>query len=137
MKKLVFSGLLAGLVMLVVGLLANQAFGLIFTGLKAEYENPNLFRSWSDPLMSLYFLHPFLVGLILAWLWSKTKSLFRAGKCCSPGVNFGLMYWLITLPGMLISYASFPVSLLMILEWTLGGLFQAMVAGLILERMDK
>lgn len=131
MKKIISTGLIVGAIMLIASLAVSWIFGYFFPGVKAEYENTGLFRPWSDPKMSLYFLHPFLAAFLLAWFWDKTKIVFKNG------VNFGVFYWIIaSIPGMFISYSSFQVSFLMILEWTLAGLIQAILAGLVLEKMN-
>jgi len=137
MKKIIKPGILAGIAMLIVGMTVSYLLHFMFPSLAAEYNNTNIFRSWSDPLMSLYFLYPFTVGLILAWVWQKTKSLFK-GSVKQKGVNFGLAYWLVSsIPGMLITYSSFKTSFLMVLTWLIGGLVNGIVAGLIFVKMDK
>jgi hypothetical protein len=40
------------------------------------------------------------------------------------------------IPGMLMSYSSFPVSFVMILSWTLTGLVEAVLAGIILAKLN-
>lgn len=132
MKKVLVPGLTIGVAMLISGMATSQIFTAVFPTVMREYNNTALFRPWSDPAMSLYFLHPFAVGILLSFLWQKHKNVF-AGK----GPQWALVYFVLTLPGMLISYASFPVSLLMIIEWTLSGFVQVMVAGLILGKMGK
>lgn len=73
--------------------------------------------------MMLYFVHPFIVMMILAWVWDKIKDKVHGQNEWVKGWRFGFVIWLIaTIPGMLISYASFQLSFLMILEWTLGSL---------------
>ena len=108
-KKVVTTGLLAGLAILVVGLILNWVYGFVFPSVVTEYQNTALFRPWSDPLMSYIFIHPFVLGIILAWVWDKTKNLFKERdvfwRCC----QFASAYWLVTIPGMLISYSSFQV----------------------------
>ncbi|MGZ5244555.1 MAG: hypothetical protein ACXWW0_11635, partial [Bacteroidia bacterium] len=74
MKKIILPGLLAGIVMLAVSLIFSWAMNFIAPGLQDEYRNPELFRPWSDPLMMLIFVHPFIVGIILAWVWDFVKS---------------------------------------------------------------
>lgn len=127
MKKIFLSGLILGAVLLVVSLISNQLSYFLFPGLKAEYQNPALFRPWTDPAMQLFFLHPFILGVILTWLWSKLKNSF------GNSFKFALAYWLITLPGMFISYSSFPISLTMVISWSLSGLLQSLVAGVVLR----
>lgn len=122
--------------MLVVGFGFSQLFVFVFPSLGAEYLNASLFRPWSDPLMSLYFLHPFLVGVILVWIWTKTKQLF-IGTQFERAYKFGFVYALLAFPGMLISYASFPVSFLMVLSWFISSILQGLVAGLLFTKIIK
>ena len=137
MKKVVKPGILAGVLMLVAGMGLSYLLNFIFPSLAVEYENANLFRPWSDPLMSIYFAYPFVLGLVLAWAWEKTKKLFK-GDDNKRGVDFGLSVWLITsVPGMIITYSSFQVSLLIVLTWTLSSLVNAILAGLVFARVVK
>ncbi|HCC60054.1 MAG: hypothetical protein A2402_01385 [Candidatus Staskawiczbacteria bacterium RIFOXYC1_FULL_37_43] len=135
-KKVIVSGLLAGLVIFIASMLASKIFGVIFPWLDAEYQNESIFRPWTDPLMLLYFAYPFLLGIILAWFWQKTKSIF--GENIKGGVNFGVVYWAITsIPGMFITYSSFQVSLLMIISWSVAGLIGAVLAGIVFVKLDS
>jgi len=136
MKKILGLGLLVGLAMTILGLALSRFFYFIWPSLNTEYQNAALFRPWSDPLMSIYFVYPFLLGIILAWLWAKTKSLF-AGGYFKKGFSFGLIYWLVTIPGMVISYSTFPISLIMVFSWSLSGLVQTLVAGIILAKSNN
>ena len=136
MKKVLVPGLVAGLLMLIVGMAVGQLIGLVFPGLAAEYQNASLFRPWEDPLMSLYFAHPFIVALALAWVWSKVKVLV-SGKPLARATHFALGYWIVaTIPGMVISYSSFPLSLMIVTSWAISSLVQAIVAGLVFVKMN-
>jgi len=138
MKKIVLTGILAGLAILIVAMLLNLLFNLVFPSLQAEYENANLFRPWSDPKMSIFFAYPFVLGIVLAWFWDKTKSLFKQKSFWNRGFSFGLMYWIIaSIPGMIITYSSFQLSLLIVLSWTIMGFVEAVCAGLICAAMNK
>lgn len=135
MKKILLPGVLAGIAMLVVGMLISQLINMIFPALIAEYKT-TLFRPWSDPIMSLYFLYPFILGLALAWIWDKIKGVI-SGTIVQRAGYLTLGYFLVsTIPGMLISYSSFPLSLTMIISWTISGVAQAFCAGLILAKMN-
>lgn len=136
MKKILGLGLSVGLINLILGLALSRFFYYIWPSLNAEYQNTSLFRPWSDPLMSIYFVYPFLLGLILAWLWEKAKNLFR-GNYIRQGFSFGFIYWLLTIPGMIISYSSFPISFIMVFSWTLNNLILALVAGIILTKANN
>jgi len=138
MKRTILPGLLAGALMLAASLVFSQLLDLIFPSLPAEYQNASLFRPWSDPLMSLYFLYPFVLAMLLSWLWGKTKPIVKGEKAWPRAWNFTLAYWLIaSLPGMLITYSSFPVSLPMVVSWSIGGFLQILIAGLVFARLNK
>lgn len=131
------AGIIAGFVNLLTGLGINAVLGMILPGLEQEYQNTSLFRSWQDPLMMVYFAYPFVLGLVLAYLW---KVLNRQLKGTDPqkAMAFAKIYFVIaTIPGMFISYTSFQLSFLMILVWTLTGLVQAYMAGLVFTKYMK
>ncbi len=136
MKRFI-SSLVAGAIMLVAGMLTGQLFQLVVPSIKLEYMNPCLFRPWSDPMMSLVFIEPFIIGFILVWLWDKTKSLITGETFLEKGIKFGLSYWVISIPGMIMSYSSFPVTLLLVINWSVSGLIQTLCAGIYLSKVLK
>lgn len=136
MKKTLI-GLMVGLIMLVIGMLVGQVFQSVFPSIKSEYENPALFRPWSDPLMSLMFVQPFFVAVILAWIWDLTKEVIRGNSLMEKGLSFGFIYWLLTIPGMIMSYSSFPVSFMLVISWTVTNFVQSLLSGIIFSRMIK
>ena len=97
MKKVIIPGLAAGVVILVASLILMQAWEALIPGLAAEYKTP-LFRPWSDPLMMLFFLYPFILGIAFAWLWFKTKKVWK-----NP-YEMALTYFLVaSIPGMFVT----------------------------------
>lgn len=136
MKKIIIKGFLIGLILLVIGMIMGPLTHALFPGLKTEYQNPALFRPWSDPLMSLFFLVPFINGFLLVWVWEKTKKLFKESVWWNKGFLFGLIYWLTSFPGMLMSYSSFPISLAMTLSWSLSIFVQGIATGILLSKFD-
>ncbi|MBN1792677.1 hypothetical protein JW826_03255 [Candidatus Woesearchaeota archaeon] len=137
MKKVLWPGLVAGVAMLITGMIVTMAVSAIFPGLAVQYENTSLFRAWEDPLMSLFFAAPILLGLILSHIWSHAKNLFKHKKPCKRGAHFGFCYWVVTIPGMIITYSSFPISLGLVASWSASILIQGVVAGIILSKMNK
>jgi hypothetical protein len=111
-------------------------FSELFPALTGEFHNAALFRAPDDWRMGLYFAHPVLVGLLLAWAWNKGGILFRRKNRFDTVMVFAFLAWvLISIPGMLISYATFPVSGEMILSWSLSGLAQFIIAGIVYVNM--
>lgn len=136
MKKIILSGLIVGAANLILGMLVSYIF-MIFPAVIKDYTDTNLMRPWADPIMSLFFVYPFVLGIILAWAWNKSKSLFK-GTPVDRGAKFGFAVFLIsTVPGMLISYSSFPLSIITIISWTVSGLFCPVAAGIILAKLNK
>jgi hypothetical protein len=87
--------------------------------------------------MSLMILHPFIVALILAWIWNLVKTVLPTDKLIVKGLFFGLIYWLVSLPGMLISYGTFPISIILVLNWSVGILLQSLSCGIVFSRFLK
>ena len=121
-------GLLAGLANLVLGFVINWLAGAVLPTVASQYQNTAMFRPWSDPLMTVYFAYPFILGLVLAYLWDKV------GK--PKPLEFAKFYFIIaTIPGMFITYTSFQISLLMVLLWAATGFIQAWVAGWVFTKV--
>jgi hypothetical protein len=137
MKKIVIPGIVAAIASLAATFALNYLFPLLWPSLTAEYENSGMFRPWSDPLMSLFFTQPFLLAMAMAWIWDKTKQLFK-GSLISNAFSFTLISFFVSnLPGMIMSYSSFKISLVMTLCWTISGFVQIFVAMLVIGKMNK
>ena len=130
MKRIIFVGLLAGAVMLVTNLVLNDIMNAAVPSLQAEYQNIAVFRPLSDPRMSLYYLYPFIIGIILALIWERTEGFYL------PWLRFAFFAWLvISVPRMLITYSVLQVSHLMVLSWLANGLVDLLAAGWIYHKL--
>jgi len=136
-KKVIWVGLLAGLVMALVSwVVLMPLFNMIFPDLMAEYES-SVFRPWDDPLMSYVFVHPFIMGMILAYVFQEFKP-YPKKKFIGRGLHYGFMFWLlVTVPGMLMSLSSFAISTDMVVSWSLDALIDFMIAGVIIAKLSK
>jgi hypothetical protein len=133
LKRVLLPIAVIGVINFLAWMLVSQIFSVVFPTVALEYQNPNLFRANSDPLMLLFFAYPFVIAAVLAWLWSKTKNVFG-----NNGIKFAFAYWIVaTIPGMFATYTSMPYSFLVVLSWTISGLIQAIIAGLILSKFNK
>lgn len=136
-KRVIIPGLIIGIVMLLMGMALSRAYTMAFPQLESQYEDSYLFRPWSDPLMSLFFVHPILVGLVLAWIWDKVKGLFPATQSgWEKALRFALIYAVFSACGMLITYSTFPVSLLMMSSWTLSVFVEGVIGSWILSKLN-
>lgn len=136
MKKIII-GCIAGAAMLIINMLISALISGYFPEIQAEYENEALFRPWTDPLMSYIYFEPFIVAFILLWFWERTKGILTYKVWWVKGIFFGFLYWLLGLPGLFMSYSSFPISLMLTCSWVISGLFQALIVGIIYSKSFK
>ena len=136
--RIILQGLLAGVGIFVISIAVSFFSQLSMPEITSEYTNPNLFRPWTDPIMSLFYVYPFVLGVILSFVWDKTKKILKDKEYYKRGLKFGLWYWMAaSITGMFVIYSSFQVSLPLVLSWSIGGLFEAIAAGIILARVNK
>jgi hypothetical protein len=134
MKKILFSGLIAGAILFILSngglFLAVRFFPTLFV----EYNNP-LFNSDGSRDI-LFYLHAFIISFALSWFWDRFKGLF-IGPTILRGLEFGLVYSFVALlPVMWITFSALDITVLMVVSWFVYGLVQAVVAGLIFAKMN-
>lgn len=135
MKKVIFPGLVAGVVLLILSILGLYLNMWIFPDLAMQYFQP-AFNEQSSRIM-LYFIHPFIIAMALSWFWSKIKGILK-GSFLTRGIEFGIIYALIaTFPAMWLVFSSITVSLQMVFTWFVLGFIQAIIAGLVCEKMNS
>lgn len=134
MKKILKSGLIAGIILFIVsygGLFLSIRF---FPALFVDYNNP-LFNSDGSRDV-LFYMHAFIISLALSWFWERFKSLFH-GHFLLRGFEFGSVYAIVALlPVMWITFSSLDISIAMVASWFFYGLFQAVVAGIIFAKIN-
>jgi len=137
MKRAIVQSLLVGLVLLVAMVAIGMMMNAAMPSLASEYTKTAIFRPWSDPLMSLYYLHPFILGLVFVYVWHTIKSSFGHMSFWQKVGKFTILTSLIsTLPGMLMTYSSFRVSLGLVASWTLSGIVSAFIASYLTVKLD-
>ncbi|MCB0707039.1 MAG: hypothetical protein KDC34_17105 [Saprospiraceae bacterium] len=134
MKRILISALISGLVLFAFSYLILFVSIKFFPTMLEEYYNP-VFWPGSERALLFYF-HPFVLSLALAWFWNRVKSIFK-GNTVLKGLEFGLVYGLIaTLPAMWICFSALNVTLGIVITWLVYGVTQAIIAGLIFARMN-
>jgi hypothetical protein len=130
-------GLLIGLINLIIGMILSFIYQGIFPSIASEYQNVNVFRPWTDPLMTVWFAYPFVLSIALAYFWNIIGKKFT-GSNNSKAFQFAKLYFIIaTIPGMFASYTCIQISFLMTLTWLIDGFLQAYIAGLLLAKWNK
>lgn len=134
MKKIIVSGLVAGICLLILSALGLYTTIWCFPGLAAQYFDP-AFDAQSGRII-FYYVHPFVISLMLSWFWSRTRGILT-GSFITRGIEFGLVYALVaTLPMLLLIYSAMSVSLAITGTWFVLGLLQGIIAGLIFEKVN-
>ena len=134
MKHILTSGLIAGVALLILSVLGLYATIWFFPTLAAQYYDP-AFDSQSGRYM-IYFAHPFVIALALAWFWDRFKDVLK-GSYLTKGIEFGVVYALIAIfPVLWLTYSALNVSLPMVGTWLVFGLLQGVVAGLLFEKLN-
>ena len=134
MKKILKSGLIAGIILFIV------SYGGLFLSIRFF---PELFVDYNNPLFNsdgsrdvLFYMHAFIISLSLSWFWERFKSLFH-GHFLLRGFEFGSVYAIVALlPVMWITFSSLDISIAMVASWFFYGLFQAVVAGIIFAKIN-
>lgn len=134
MKKIIFLGLIAGVVLFIL------SYGSLYVGIRFF---PNLFMDYNNPLFNsegnrdvLFYMHPFVISFALSWFWDRFKSMFR-GAFILRGLEFGSVYALVALlPVMWITFSAMDVTAYMVLSWFLYGFVQAVIAGILFAKSN-
>ncbi len=131
MKNNYLLAIVVGIIVLVVNQILNALLNVVFPALHAEYAASTAFRAWGDPLMSLIFLYPFLIGALATYLWLRTRKSWKGGA------DFGVVVGLfVAVPAFVTYYSNFLVSPLMVFSWALFAFVNVLVAGLSLEKLE-
>lgn len=134
MKKVLFSGIIAGISLFII------SYGGLFLAIKFV---PELFVVYNNPLFNsdgsrdvLFYLHAFIISFALSWFWERFKSLFN-GNFLLRGIEFGFVYAIVSLlPVMWITFSSLDITIVMVLSWFFYGFLQAVVAGVIFAKIN-
>lgn len=134
MKRIISSGLIAGVVLLILSVLALYATIWFFPTLASQYYDP-AFDNQSGRYL-IYYAHPFVIAMALAWFWDRFKGALK-GSYLTRGIEFGLIYALVAIfPVLWLTYSALAVSLAMVGTWLVFGLLQGVVAGLLFEKFN-
>jgi hypothetical protein len=134
MKKILSSGLIAGIIIFIIsygGLFLAVKF---FPSLFIDYNNP-LFNSSGDRDI-LFYLHAFIISLALSWIWTRFKGVLKGPKILR-AFNFGIIYAFVALlPVMWITFSAMDITVSMVLSWFFYGFVQAFVAGIVFSYIN-
>lgn len=134
MKKILLTGLLAGLLLFVF------SYGALCLAIRWF---PSFFVAYNNPLFNgdgsrdvFFYAHAFVISLALSWFWDRFKGLFH-GSFIARGLEFGFVYALVSImPVMWITFSAMDVSFPMVISWFIYGMLQAAIAGIVFARIN-
>ena len=133
-KTIVISGIVAGIVILVLSMIVSTATQALF-----DYNVLTLagMRSVNDPVSILFFLHPFVVGLAMAILYDFTKKSFT-GTAIRKGIVLGLLGWAVYgIPSAFIVFSSMDYPIGFTVNSVIGSLVYMLGAGITITKLSK
>jgi hypothetical protein len=102
--------------------------------LMTDYEKLNLLRPDETSRMGLMFV----VGVLVAFMFTYIFVKGREGKGIQEGVRFGIIIWLfVTVPIGLGAWMLFPVPMALIVKWILIGLLLNLISGILAAAIYK
>jgi hypothetical protein len=133
-RRIVVSGIVAGIVVLVLSMIISTATQALF-----NYNVLTLagMRSVNDPVSVLFFLHPFVVGLAVAILYDYAKKSFT-GTATRKGVVLGLLGWIVYgIPSAFIVFSSMDYPMGFTINSVIGSLVYMLGAGITITKLSK
>jgi TM2 domain-containing membrane protein YozV len=133
-KKIVMSGLVAGIVVLALSMIISTVTQVLF-----DYSVLALagMRSVNDPVSILFFFFPFVVGVAMAVLYDFTKKSFT-GTATRKGLVLGLLGWIVYgIPSAFIVFSSMDYPLGFTVNSVIGSLVYMLGAGITITNMSK
>ncbi len=134
MKKFIFSGLLASIIIFVVWFVAGFLIQQIFPYNVMELGG---MRKANDTVMLLFFLHPFVIGFAMALLYQYFGESIM-GDYMVKGRMFGLLTWLVSsLPSVFVVYTSMDYPIGFTVNQLVSSLIYMLLAGIAIAKLDE
>lgn len=132
--KVVFAWLLAGIIMLLLGLGMVYICIHFFPRIADEYFSP-VFRRAGETDWTFY-VHPFILSFCLKWFWERYKGILK-GSFLLRAIEVALVYGLVALfPILWLTFSAIDVSVKMTITWFLYGILQAFAAGVVFAKLN-
>lgn len=131
-KKFLISGFFAGLVIFFISLI----FGFLVP-IFLPYNVLELggMRAATDPVMLLFFLHYWVYGFAMAFVYPHFSNAITKGTYIDKGKLFGFLMWLVaTLPSAFVVYTSMDYPIGFTFSQLVGGLIYMLLAGIVIAK---
>lgn len=120
----------AGITMFLVGGVFHFLIPFIAPEIEAQYLNLELYRPWPEWTSTYMKIHPFIYGSVFATVFLKLRQETSFPVGIKGGFIFGAGVFCVgSLPVLLLAFASFQMSVEVIVTWIVQNLCQYLVAG--------
>lgn len=132
LKKVVLAGILAGIVICVVSLIVQMLVNLVLPYNVMELGG---MRAVTDPIMLLFFVHPWVLGFAMAVVYGFLGSSLKGSWLCR-GKHFGVLVWLVAaLPSAFLVFTSMDYPLGFTVNSVIGSLLYVVAAGMVIAKI--
>jgi hypothetical protein len=122
--------LVAGMTLFAVGALFHLVVPLVAPGIPPQFSNAALFRPWPGWTSTYMFLHPFGFAPVFTSVFLLLRSSGGISSDWQGGLLYGFGVFLVgSLPVYMLVFASFQVSIEVIISWILQSAIQYILAG--------
>jgi hypothetical protein len=133
-KKILISGIVAGIVVLVLSMIISSVTQTLFNYNLLSLEG---MRSVNDPVSVLFFLFPFVIALAMAMLFDFTRRSFT-GTAMRKGIMLGLLGWMVYgIPSAFIVFSSMGYPIGFTVNSVIGSLVYMLGAGITITALSK
>jgi len=134
MKKFLMSGILAGIAIFVVWLVMGMIISMIWPYNILELGG---MRAAADPMMMLFFLHPFVFGFAMAFVYPYVAGSLK-GEYMDKGKMFGLLMWLVAgIPSAFVVFTSMNYPIGFTINSVVGSFIYMLIAGIAIAWANK
>lgn len=114
-----------------------QAMDFIIDEVFMKSANESLKSLWRPNMMSRVWVM-YMVGVLVALLFTYIFVKGREGKGIAEGVRYGIIIWLfVNVPMSVSMWVMLPIPYIIVLRWMLFGLLEMLVAGILVAVIYK
>jgi len=114
-----------------------QAMDFVINEVFMKSANESLKSLWRPDMASRMWVM-YVVGVLVALLFTYIFIKGREGKGIAEGVRYGIIIWLfVSVPMNVGMWVLLPIQFMMIIRWTLFGLLEMLIAGILVAVIYK
>jgi len=134
LRRFLLSGILGGVAIWIIGIILSIVVMQIWP---FDVLALGGMRAIGDPIMLLYFLHPFVLAFALSYIYPMLEKNFK-GSYMDKGKCFGIAMWIVvSIPSAFLVYSSMNYPIGFTVQSVVGSLLYMLAAGIVIARINK